>query len=155
MTKKKHNQKRTWNYIVAGIMAFIIIVLSSFFYLISPKHPPLDYYVKVMDKIGAPEGFTQNDNVIRNNFFEPIEVRRKYNGPGTFEAMHDEMILRLRNVGFSNATWRPKADNQAAGIVAGCKDVSIFVRVYQEGNDPIDIAVNETNNSASPTCPEL
>jgi hypothetical protein len=41
----------------------------------------------------------------------------------------DESAL---NFGFSNVTWRPKVDNQAAGIVVGCKDVSIFVRVHQE-----------------------
>ncbi len=49
----------------------------------------------------------------------------------------------------------PKKLYATPGVFASCKNTAIFIRLNQEGDDPIDIEVWATGYPDSPSCPWL
>lgn len=73
-----------------------------------------------------------------------------------FAAVRDEIITRMQRVGFDNAKWRERSGTNAAGIIATCRGVTIFVRIDQEdGSLPVDIEVFESDTGLFPRCPDM
>ncbi len=159
MTKK--NQKSPPSYKSSYLIIILVIaaVLAVFFVSrLFPQRVPVSYFVKVLDAIGTPEGFEvdHTKDRVSSSAFEHEYARRAYSGGSTFEMVKAEMTTRFEQAGFKNVIWREGTERNVDGLLAACKGVYVFARIYQEHNtNPIDIEVSEGTYDGAPTCPAL
>lgn len=132
-------------------LAIIFAGFMYYFFLFSPK-PSADYFTKIIVKIGTPSGFTVDHtrDDVRGNMMEQPYVRRAYDGKGSKEQITNEMLIRIRAAGFNNASL-----DGSGNISANCKDISIYTRILQQDDNPIDIEIFQAKFDNAPNCPKF
>src|SRR5712675_1259167 len=105
--KSKRFRMKLWHY-GAGVVLLIIAYLVIF-QIIAPE-PTTKYLSKVVKTIGVPGGYSYSpaqDNTCDNGAIggSTCFIRYYAGGPNTFDAMKNMMLKRVKQAGFSNATW--------------------------------------------------
>ncbi len=158
---KKNSRIRQNRKIAIWLLAGTAVILLAWWAFVTflpfgpSSKPSVSYFVKALDKIGAPKGFTINHDRDdqQGGLLQTSSVRRAYVGQGQADQVRAEMVSRLRTTGFKNVTLQ---DNSEGGqdVFAGCKGVNIYIRIYQANDDPIDIEVYG-GQGGSNSCPNL
>jgi hypothetical protein len=149
----KKQKPRKHRYLLTAVYTLALLLVVFIFYFIFGPRPSGRYLQSILNKIGAPDGFTVSSNRQDDDFLSRGYSRRTYDGVGDPTKVKLEMVERFKKAGFKNV--RLAAPIGTEGVYADCKGASVFARIYQKDDKPIDIEVFATNYPNTPRCPWL